>query len=984
MKISLFTLLLLTSFICLGQKPALLIETSEKFMGQESILPVFDIETDNKGYVYSTTAAYINRFDGYSNESLKKNIMASMVVALYKDYFGQIWFSRMDGGIGYIKEDKIIDFPLPDNLKKLGRTGYENIYRDSSGVIHVAPKNYGYFKVENGKINSVKDDSNLFGYIVTQLDDGHWFHYSTIVDTSDYSVYYQDNAGEKQFLCQILENRSYYQSALVEHTDGSVSLSIGDHSIFRIQEGKLIDNHQFKHLIIKLFVDSKNNLWIGTLDHGFFKAENSDLSQLEHLFVTGAASVLAEGKDGSIWFNSDSLKVGRIPSLSMRYYNRQNNYPMFSSIRGIETYGDSIIVQNRKRQLFVLYNDHVTPLTPPIVEHIEGTDRDFDLPGIFRYDPFKKELWISYFGLLRTWDGNQWNSIHFSHSLFKLPRTKDMKILKNGQVFGTTPREVYEVKNNEVIPISELSTSEIRKIEVLPSGQIWVSRDDGIWVLEEGKFKRPSGDLPEIFYDSSNGIVEALGRVWIYNLSGGLYSIENNQSKLESIDQHSGMAFGAHFVAANGDLWLFSELHQTILLIKKMDAKITIEQFQFDNFVESGFQGRLLLVREKEIYLSTMEGLLVQKIDQLKKGKMMVNVAISEIRVNHKLAQNKELFELSYDQNNLNISFDGISFYGLPLHYSYKLEGQDTKWIESEYNHVQYTNLAPGTYHFIVRAGVPFNGWNEPTITTFVIAEPYWQTWWFRTSALFISLFIVFSVFRFRIITIRKKEREKTKIAFELSRLELNALKAQINPHFIFNSITSAMFYLSKNRNTEAVIYLRHFSKLIRKVLENSEKNVVSISEEIDLMRHYIFLESEQFEGNNIDFNVSFFGLDPKKTMIPPTLLQPYIENAIQHGLKNKPGKLLINITFTKKELVKIIIEDNGIGREAAAKLNEGKNHKSLGMLISSRRIKVINGTKQNEFKITDLQDSKGTSRGTRISFFIPNIQSTNKVIAAN
>ncbi len=250
-------------------------------------------------------------------------------------------------------------------------------------------------------------------------------------------------------------------------------------------------------------------------------------------------------------------------------------------------------------------------------------------------------------------------------------------------------------------------------------------------------------------------------------------------------------------------------------------------------------------------------------------------------------------------------------------------------------------------------------------------------------SVLLACLIVLFLFFVYQNKKIRLAVREKQ--LQELSEAQSAAFRAQMNPHFIFNSLNSVKGLIVGQQNKEAAIYISKFSKLVRLVLENSQKEVISLQQEIKMVELYIFLEKLRFRDS---FEYSFSiepTLNTENIFIPPVLLQPFVENAIWHAFRNNLRKntLKIDIQTFSKELF-IFIEDNGIGRNTSQSVNqmnnkvnsetEGQKQKSYGIEITRKRINYFaNSFKDNEaLKIIDLKDENGLPLGTRIEIFLP------------
>ena len=208
----------------------------------------------------------------------------------------------------------------------------------------------------------------------------------------------------------------------------------------------------------------------------------------------------------------------------------------------------------------------------------------------------------------------------------------------------------------------------------------------------------------------------------------------------------------------------------------------------------------------------------------------------------------------------------------------------------------------------------------------------------------------------------------------------MNALRAQMNPHFLFNCLNSIDSYIIKHETKKASEYLNKFARLIRLILQNSRSNYVNLSDEIEALDLYMNMESLRFR-NKFDYEINIGKeLDVDSIDIPPMLIQPYIENAIWHGLMHKregtKGKVQLKINRQNGSL-RCIVEDNGIGREKAMEIRAKKitrRKKSMGMRITHDRIQMINKMfdSKTSVEIIDLKDNTGQATGTRVELYIP------------
>ncbi|WP_424283034.1 tetratricopeptide repeat-containing sensor histidine kinase [Eudoraea sp.] len=210
--------------------------------------------------------------------------------------------------------------------------------------------------------------------------------------------------------------------------------------------------------------------------------------------------------------------------------------------------------------------------------------------------------------------------------------------------------------------------------------------------------------------------------------------------------------------------------------------------------------------------------------------------------------------------------------------------------------------------------------------------------------------------------------------------LEQSMLRSQMNPHFLFNSLNSIKLYIINNEKKNAVHYLNKFSKLVRKILEASSLKEIPLAEELETVELYMNIENIRF-SNEIQFKIMVDeGIDTHIVKIPSLILQPFLENALWHGLSSKDGdkSILLQISRKKDGYIDISITDNGVGREVAEKLKESKilKRKSVGINITKERLENFSKDYQNTFKleIVDLFNKQGAASGTKVILHIPTI----------
>jgi hypothetical protein len=331
------------------------------------------------------------------------------------------------------------------------------------------------------------------------------------------------------------------------------------------------------------------------------------------------------------------------------------------------------------------------------------------------------------------------------------------------------------------------------------------------------------------------------------------------------------------------------------------------------------------------------------------------------------LSGNKPI-HLSYKENFFTVEFAALNFSSLrQTNYYYRLAGIDKDWVNGGTKRfANYTDLHPGEYIFEVKAE---NGNTSGEVTSFkiVIAPPFWQTWWFISASAALTALSVYWLFRRRVNTIHREAEMKQTIA----ETEMMALRAQMNPHFIFNCLNAIDNLIQTNQKEKATTYLARFAKLIRSILDSSKNNVVPFQNDYESLQ--LYLQMEQFRCNNkfvyeLKADEELLQSDYK---LPPLIVQPFVENAIHHGLLNKQTgdrKLIVSAEL-ENDAIKYTILDNGVGRARAQEIKDinKPGFQSYGISITTERVHLYNQNgKSNGIVITDILEN-GLPSGTKV-----------------
>jgi hypothetical protein len=485
----------------------------------------------------------------------------------------------------------------------------------------------------------------------------------------------------------------------------------------------------------------------------------------------------------------------------------------------------------------------------------------------------------------------------------------------------------------------------------------------------------------------SDAIEDLDGNLWIAGVEfTGKFRIEGDSLiLLKKYTVEDGLASSEiHelFVDHSGRIWLFTTNGINCIDIETDEVRYFgvnegLPQIYIDprQIIETP-DGRIVTVNRNGIIVFDPDLLWNSSSPQFE------TVAIKAIRINgNKISADVDVnyldsISLPIGSKVIDIRFQGLAFPSDDrLSYSYRLAA-DEDWIDIGKNKlVTLPALSPGDYSFEVKAGAPTS---TAPVRRLVIRVPaaFYQRLWFIVIIGLSLICGMYLFYRFRIRTIRSKEEAKTEVNKRMAELELKALRSQINPHFMFNSLNSIKDFILQAQTEKAAEYLSDFAHLIRRILQHSREKVISLKEELETLILYIDLEQLRFE-NAFDFNcIVDDNIDLEEVHIPPMLLQPYIENAIWHGLMHKADKGNLTLSFYRKsDCVLCEIDDDGIGRERARELKSlsAVRYKSMGMGITKDRIEILN--KMNSLGISviveDKRDPAGNALGTKVTLQI-------------
>ena len=496
------------------------------------------------------------------------------------------------------------------------------------------------------------------------------------------------------------------------------------------------------------------------------------------------------------------------------------------------------------------------------------------------------------------------------------------------------------------------------------NGNLYASTSNGLYKI------LPDGTGKEIKYNNESIFPNTLyyhnGKIYAAEKKGGVLVIEASTVKTLLLPT----------VIGNPEVITKLIIHNNSII-----ARSSKGLFQFDMSgkrmnslsISQGFSSNRVvdfIIQNDQLWVSHTNG--VQQIDlnSLKEKITPASIRISEVIINDSQINAINKTNLSSSERKIQFVLSSPTLRNREnIRYHYKLEGNDEQWNINDFesNKITYNALAPGNYTFLVKAekqGV----FSSVVSYAFSIASPFYARWWFITFIIVLFLIIVYLIYRWQLNVQRKKSEQIN----ELNASKLIAIQSQMNPHFIFNALNSIQDLVLKGDVEHSYSYITTFSNLVRRTLNYSEKDFIDFDQEIKLLELYLSLEKLRFK-KELNYTIDYKNVED--IMLPPLLIQPFIENALIHGLLHKEGVKNLKITFELKEMLVCTIEDNGIGREKAKaiKLRQRSEHESFSGKAIHKRFEILSNVFEGNFGYVyeDLHKNE-EAIGTKVILNIP------------
>ncbi|MEQ9187081.1 MAG: histidine kinase [Cryomorphaceae bacterium] len=939
----------------------------------------YDIIQDKAGFIWIGTDRGLARFDGTSIRQFttKDGLPGNVVTTLYPASDGHVWANCYEKGMVYSDGHSVLAPAWNAQVKKrntriddfLDLGNGEQVVTFFSSIINRTIS----LLIRDNKVveDNIETEANAVVW-VTESQGEYVFGYRSVkAEFEGKNVLNIKGPGFTNGAVTLPWEIDRMIDATVNPAMNTFYLAMNHHLIAVSDDLEIVGSFELPSAPTNsVMVDNSGDLWVGTMEHGALKFPEGDLNATPEAFLNGlSVTSTYEDKDKGIWMCTIQDGIFHMPFADLNIFTQQSGLPEQRATYALKS----------NKEIFAIFRDGAILKAPlrnenPTFEQIADYRYVFDafigdddrlnvsveigerhehpsiqewIPTSYIYNGPGDTMIIALIGQLNLMIIGE-DTIVMSHQ-GELPRTYSITCDRENFYFGTK-EGLYSLnkKDHEPVWLGQEEGSLASAISSLATHQedVYVgSAGQGLTVLSKEGDNVHLSTLNGLASDYINNIViDDQERIWLCTPSG-----------IDMIDL------------------------KTIKSGKPLITYVGVEQGLPVPSVND------LLIYEEHIWAMTDGGIAIIPIPTIIND-APPSIYLSRLEVNGVSAQPADQMRFSTNENNIEFAFEAISFKNQSrqqLHYQLNQDGAENPWRITHARQLSLVNLSPGAYTLIVQSK-PGDVPDDARLTfQFEVMSPLWQRW------NFILGFLVLFTTGVLVLTQRRVRRIRQRAALEqqISSLSYRALRSQMNPHFIYNALNAIQNFIINQDQTASINYLSNFSKLIRSIFESSSKDHVPLHEELNAIELYVSLESARYPGR-FEF-IQVIGEDCPGLRIAPMIIQPFVENAILHGVlpNAEKGKITLKV-HRNNGFVEVVVEDNGIGinkgreigikkRKYLSHLDEGK--RQSGMSVTKERIDQLARQQQFEanFRAIDLSTQGEDQHGTRITFNLPYTEST-------
>lgn len=928
---------------------------------------------DKKGYIWIATDAGVSRFDGsnFENFSVDDGLPDNQILQLKEDSKGRIWFLALNGQLSYFYNGRIYNSENEPKLKLLKLNAVVvSFFEDSKSRIWFGTnKNIIACWNERSVLTyaSPNPQKQFINAFIHEDSKGNIWAYSTqalhVFIERDF-VLINDSIRPLSYKTSLnLKNNSMY---FLDKTGLNLKTGFSVKKILNVSTDLLTNSPGY------IYTNDKE-LWLSNSNGVYILNFNGSSS---HILKNIDVNQVIRDRNENMWFTTKN-GIYRLPDPKERLY-------IVNTENGLSNNTIKSIIKDGKNRLWLGLNDakiNLLNVNTKKVENLSIPDKKkYSNIKEFKLDTLRNTMYFASENGLGRIENIYENKLSFSYlkeannsvfvvKNFSLDNDKKLALaLSSGVVIIKDRINKLEFNALKYREKQDYFKERSYRVYYDHNQSLWFSNLNGVSEFGNGNLKKHYEHNP-MLTKRVNDIKELPHHIFAMATDGYGIVFMMNDKIVKHITQSDGLnnnIINKLFVKGEY-LWAIS--NNGVNRISFKNNKVSISSFDYANDLLSDDLNDLY-IDDNTAYFATNNGLVYFNFNFTSTQKSVPKVYISSVTHNKfPLDLSSNHFSFEPDEHNIVINYSAVDFKNKQITYRYRLKG-DVKWTETKNRRLELSALEPDNYVFEVSAKSQDNQWSEPAKISFKLEKHFWQTWWF------FSILIAAGGTLLYIITVKITRRQKNKEQEQLLlknktlMLEQRALQAMMNPHFVFNVMNSIQHYINTSNTSLANRVLTGFAKLIRKNLEICTKSYINLEEEIDYLNLYLSLEKYRF-GDKFKYQIT---IDPKidkeDSFIPSMLLQPFIENAIWHGIMplEEGGEVDINIHLKEEGYLQINIIDNGVGIDNSLKQKKS-GHQSKGMDLTQERINLLNKIEAKAIHLSIKQNGKS---GTIITILVP------------
>ncbi len=926
---------------------------------------IMRIYQDGKGFIWIGTKIGISRFDGKQFKNYQNNEMAD--VQLFFEYNQRLFCCAVDG------------IYLFDNncFKKIYKSDFSvygaNFNVDRTEFLIYGNQNIVVFSKKGIKHTKWPDNEQICTVLPFHNKNGYWYSNDKgVYEVTDRKAKREISGLSHCFLAYNRQNILLVQGYNFKTNKSGNGVYVYNKSIKRIYDpGANALKNQISPTADKKYLISQNKttwLLIDTIGNVI------DKDSIPDIFIND----IIQDWNGNLWIATETGL----------YYRQSAAFRNYDEKSGMPKYVWSIFEDNRDRSIvFATFPGELAVLKNNVLTKVENYKKYLKPEDLFYMNGFCNSLgeWmIPASSGTFTKRGDRLEKINLPFANFPSVTVfscyEDEKSKK--VYFGTTSGLFsYDLMSRKI----RKCATDIRLVFSLDKdkyGRLWVCTGKGVSLFKDNAFTPfRKNEIPV-----NKGVISCSR-----DFKGNMWLAAKDALYLYTYDQMFKINNGRYFfVSQYKNKYVIAGTVKGILLIDL--EKLYSHQLNFARFFDryNGFigiecgQNGTCVDSKGNVWIPTSESVVKFMPDKLtldtvppKTFVYSFETAKSDLvwtETRSESTLNLKKTTLDWRCNNVKIIYHAISF-PCPerVHYKYRLIGYNDAWVSSFDESVIYTNLKPGNYRFEIVACNENGYWKKiPTVFTFEIVPAFWQTWWFLIIvSILVLLFVAYAVY----YVMKRKQKEEShqrEVEQKLVSMQVSAINAQLDPHFVFNAITAIGSEVQENNREKAYSYFVKVSHLLRASLKNTDKITRSLKEEMTFVENYLSLQKYRFE-DRFNYHIDVAPDVDTNIMVPKMCIQIFVENAVKHGLEHRLNGGLLTVTvWVDNQGLHATIEDNGVGRAKSGLYNTGST--GIGLKVFADFFAIMNkfNTSQAGFTIEDLILDDGESGGTRVNLFIP------------